>query len=134
MRVYRIEHENGRGICMVTGSPACLIYRLAARLHGEPDEFERDRFPNPCEQCKAFEVTAQGIDEEIRQHHHYAFPDLEALQRWFPGKQGRLAMQDVGFRGTVYEVPELAATGPHQIVFDTRKASKVGEFDLGALA
>jgi hypothetical protein len=133
MEIFRIESIDGRGICLSVGSPLCLAYRLGAALAFEPPERERCTFPCKAEDCKAFDATAFGGDESERQHMHYGFPTLTALRDWFPGLRGRLAMQGAGARGHVFEVPELVATGPWQIVFDKRKATKIGEFDLGSL-
>lgn len=133
MKIYRIEGHMGKGICMTTGSPLCFAYRLAASLAGEPTEKEHCVFPCKAEDCKAFEATALGGDESERQHMRYAFPSFEALRTWFPGLRGRQAMQMAGARGYVYEVPELVANGPWQVVFDLRKATKISYFRLDDL-
>ena len=134
MEIYRIEQSNGKGICMALGSPLCPIYRLAARLAGEESEFERDRFPDRCEQCKAFDAVAFDPSGEFgreREHMRYAFPSLMALKEWFPGSEGRKAMQSAGAVGIAYDVPELVASGPWQCVFDLRRATEAYRFDLG---
>lgn len=127
MKVYRIEHrETGKGICQVMGNRSCFVYRMAAMMAGEPNEFEHDTMPCRAEECKVFEADT-GPDGA---HMRYAFPTLEALRTWFPGPKGRQAMARTGVQGVVYEVEELVGNGPWQVVFDLRKAKKVGSFDL----
>jgi hypothetical protein len=129
MEVYRIEHhQTGKGICQIMGNDTCFVYRMAALLAGEPNENEQDRYPDYTEQCKAF--AADTGDDKA--HMRYAFPTLEALRKWFPGAKGRQAMVAVGARGAVYEVEELVATGPWQVIFDARRAKKIRDFDLAA--
>ena len=125
MIVYRIENAStGKGICEVMGSKLCPIYRKAAERGME--ETEHCTMPCKAEQCKSW-IADVGHDKA---HMRYAFPTMDALRNWFPSVKGRQAMVAAGARGQLFEVPELVAKGPFQVIFDMRLASPMGEFDI----
>lgn len=124
MRVFRIEYDNGRGICAATGSPLCEIYY---RLCG--DENEHCSFAKYCPRgCK--HKVERAWDNP---NGSFAFPSLLALKTWFPQARGRNEMQRNGARLHVYEVPQVLAGTPFQCIFDKSKATLVERLDLATL-
>lgn len=114
--VYRIETEDGRGICAATGSPLCKIYDMTSG-----DETEH---------CWLHPTMRQRLRLSRMTTDIFAFPSMEALRTWFPQSRGRAAMERHGARGVVYEVPEVIVETPYQCVVDRATAVRVRVFDL----
>lgn len=124
MKIYRIEGPKGNGICQVTGSLYCLVYKLGCIVAGKkPDEMEHCRFCPQSAEDKAIDLA--GDPAMV-----YGFPSLEALTTWFPTMEGRQAMHDAGARGIVYEAWAPEVFSPFQVIFNRDKAIREGLFDL----
>lgn len=119
MKVYRIETPDGKGVCRVMGSKLCAIYNLVNH-----DENEHDGFDGSLE--------CHNHAARLCQHPYnvFGFPSIGQLHEWFPNEQGRALMQSAGARGIIYEVPHVEATNGHQVIFDKRFATRVGDFAL----
>ena len=75
--------------------------------------------------------SSDGIDTfALGPHHHFGFPSLDHLTKWFDGHE-RLLLRKQGFTVRKYAVPpECVLTGRKQVVFDSAVAQRIEEMEI----
>lgn len=121
MRVFRMENEEGKGIC-ISETGLCDAYHEAT-----------DQKHSCCKCTKFGEKKNEAVLCLFVLDWKFAFPSVSDAKAWFPDEKGRAAMAAKGCHLTEYEVDNdlvLFDTELKQVLFDIAQSTKIATRDL----